>query len=54
MTTKHKSALLWLIVAAVIAVYTVRSFFPNQPVHHELNDAGGVLIVAWLLVWFFG
>lgn len=48
-----KRIVLWILVVLVIATYTIRSFFPGEPVHHELNDAGGVLIGATVLIWFF-
>ena len=47
-----KQALLALLVLATLAVYVLRSFHPEQPLHHEFNAAGGVLIVATILCWW--
>lgn len=52
MTAKMKSWLVALLTVAVIGAFTVRAFFPGQPIHHELNEAAAVLLVSLLLVWW--
>lgn len=29
-----------------LTMYLIRAFHPEQPLHHELNDAGGVFLAA--------
>lgn len=35
---------------AATACYVLRAFHPEQPLHHELNDAAGALLIAAFLV----
>jgi hypothetical protein len=53
MTKRQASWLKLLLIVAIVAVYTIRAFFPGEPIHHELNEAGAVLIIAGLVVWVF-
>jgi heme/copper-type cytochrome/quinol oxidase subunit 1 len=48
-----KRAVLAVLMLGAVAVYVVRAFHPEQPLHHELNDAGGVVLLSIALLWFF-
>jgi hypothetical protein len=48
-----KRILLAILALGLVTVYTIRSFNPQQPLHHQLNDAGGVVLLALFLTYFF-
>lgn len=39
-----------LLFAGAVTTYTIRAFHPEQPLHHELNQAAGVFLIAFI-VW---
>lgn len=38
-----------LLFAGAVTTYTIRAFHPEQPLHHELNEAAGVFLVAFII-----
>lgn len=49
-----KRLLLAILLLGAVTIYVFASFNPQQPIHHELNNAGGVVLSAlFISYWVF-